>query len=164
MKAKWGSCNHCAGSIRLNTDLARSRGNASNTLLFTRWLICSNRHYARFVALMDQFMPKWQSHRDTLNRLRSGMRAGTTDAANAGKGPRAVSNLVLSGLLPAGAFSVAGCQTRRTVPWRSREQGNRVKRVAADHSIRLHAVDHLDGLLYAHGLGIHIPMLLVSID
>ena len=109
-------------------------------------------------------MPKWQSHRDALNRLRSGMRAGTTDAANAGKGPRAVSNLVLSGLLPAGAFSVAGCQTRRTVPWRSREQGNRVKRVAADHSIRLHAVDHLDGLLYAHGLGIHIPMLLVSID
>jgi hypothetical protein len=24
---------------------------------------------ARFIALMDQFMPKWQSHRDVLNRL-----------------------------------------------------------------------------------------------
>ena len=26
-------------------------------------------HNARFIALMDQFMPKWQSHRDVLNRL-----------------------------------------------------------------------------------------------
>jgi len=26
-------------------------------------------HNERFMALMDQFMPKWQSHRDALNRL-----------------------------------------------------------------------------------------------
>jgi len=26
-------------------------------------------HNARFIALMDQFMPKWQSHRKALNRL-----------------------------------------------------------------------------------------------
>lgn len=26
-------------------------------------------HNARFVALMDQFMPKWQIHRQVLNRL-----------------------------------------------------------------------------------------------
>ena len=26
-------------------------------------------HNARFVALMDQHMPKWHSHQDTLNRL-----------------------------------------------------------------------------------------------
>ena len=26
-------------------------------------------HNARFVALMDRFMPKWQFHRQVLNRL-----------------------------------------------------------------------------------------------
>ena len=26
-------------------------------------------HNARFMALMDQFMPKWQSRREVLNRL-----------------------------------------------------------------------------------------------
>ena len=26
-------------------------------------------HNARFIALMDQFMPRWQLHRDALNRL-----------------------------------------------------------------------------------------------
>ena len=26
-------------------------------------------HNARFVALMDRFMPKWQFYRDQLNRL-----------------------------------------------------------------------------------------------
>ena len=26
-------------------------------------------HNARFVALMDQFMPQWQFYRDQLNRL-----------------------------------------------------------------------------------------------
>jgi predicted metal-dependent hydrolase len=36
----------------------------------TKWGSCNpHTHNARFIALMDPFMPKWQGHRKTLNRL-----------------------------------------------------------------------------------------------
>jgi Protein of unknown function DUF45 len=70
MKTKWGSCNHRAGSIRLNTDLARKPRECLEYIVVHETVhLLEPTHNARFVALMDQFMPKWQSHRDALNRL-----------------------------------------------------------------------------------------------
>jgi len=70
MKTKWGSCNHRAGSIRLNTDLARKPRECLEYIVVHEMVhLLEPTHNAHFMALMDQFMPKWQSHRDTLNRL-----------------------------------------------------------------------------------------------
>jgi predicted metal-dependent hydrolase len=70
MKTKWGSCNHRAGSIRLNTDLARKPRECLEYILVHEMIhLLEPTHNERFMTLMDQFMPKWQSHRDVLNRL-----------------------------------------------------------------------------------------------
>ena len=70
MKTKWGSCNDRAGSIRLNTDLARKPMECLEYIVVHEMVhLLEPTHNARFMALMDQFMPKWQSHRDVLNRL-----------------------------------------------------------------------------------------------
>jgi predicted metal-dependent hydrolase len=70
MKTKWGSCNERAGSIRLNTDLARKPMDCLEYIVVHEMVhLLEPKHNARFMALMDQFMPKWQSHREVLNRL-----------------------------------------------------------------------------------------------
>ena len=70
MKTKWGSCNHRARTIRLNTDLAKKPPDCLEYLIVHEMVhLLEPTHNARFVSLMDHFMPKWQSHRDTLNRL-----------------------------------------------------------------------------------------------
>jgi hypothetical protein len=70
MKTKWGSCNPRTRSIRLNTDLAKKPRDCLEYIVVHELIhLLEPTHNARFVALMDQFMPKWQSHRDALNRL-----------------------------------------------------------------------------------------------
>jgi predicted metal-dependent hydrolase len=70
MKTKWGSCNHRAGSIRFNTDLARKPKECLEYIAVHEMIhLLEPTHTERFVALMDRFMPKWQSVRDALNRL-----------------------------------------------------------------------------------------------
>jgi predicted metal-dependent hydrolase len=70
MKTKWGSCNERAGSIRLNTDLARKPMECLEYIVVHEMVhLLEPTHNARFIALMDQYMPKWQSHREVLNRL-----------------------------------------------------------------------------------------------
>lgn len=70
MKTKWGSCNHHARSIRLNTDLAKKPTECLEYLVVHELVhLLEPSHNARFVALMNQHMPKWRSHQDTLNRL-----------------------------------------------------------------------------------------------
>jgi predicted metal-dependent hydrolase len=70
MKTKWGSCNHRAGSIRLNTDLARKPRECLEYIVVHEMVhLLEPTHNDRFMALMDQFMPKWQLYRDTLNTL-----------------------------------------------------------------------------------------------
>jgi predicted metal-dependent hydrolase len=70
MKTKWGSCNHRVGSIRLNTDLARKPRECLEYIVVHEMVhLLEPTHNERFMALMDQFMPKWQFHRDTLNSL-----------------------------------------------------------------------------------------------
>lgn len=70
MKTKWGSCNPKKRSIRLNTDLARKPRECLEYLIVHEMAhILEPTHNARFVALMDQFMPNWQHRRDQLNQL-----------------------------------------------------------------------------------------------
>jgi hypothetical protein len=70
MKTKWGSCNADSGSIRLNTELAKKPCECLEYIVVHEMVHMLERtHNARFVALMDQFVPKWQFYRDVLNRL-----------------------------------------------------------------------------------------------
>jgi len=70
MKTKWGSCNHSARSIRLNTELAKKPRECLEYIVVHEMThVLEPTHNARFVALMDQFMPQWQFYRDQLNRL-----------------------------------------------------------------------------------------------
>ncbi len=70
MKTKWGSCNPATGAIRLNTDLAKKPRDCLEYILVHELVhLLEPTHNARFVALMDQFMPKWKSHRDLVNLL-----------------------------------------------------------------------------------------------
>ena len=70
MKTRWGSCNHRAFSIRLNTDLAKKPKDCLEYIVVHEMAhLLEPTHNARFIALMDQFMPKWQFYRDKLNRL-----------------------------------------------------------------------------------------------
>ena len=70
MKTKWGSCNHRARSIRLNTHLASKPMECLEYIVVHEMVhLLEPTHNERFMALMDQLMPKWRSHRDVLNRL-----------------------------------------------------------------------------------------------
>lgn len=70
MKTKWGSCNHYTRAIRLNTELAKKPPECLEYIVVHELIhLREPTHNARFVALMDRYMPKWQMHRDMLNRL-----------------------------------------------------------------------------------------------
>lgn len=70
MKTRWGSCNHKARTIRLNTELAKKPAECLEYIVVHELVhLLEPTHNARFLALMDQFMPKWQLHRQVLNRL-----------------------------------------------------------------------------------------------
>ena len=70
MKTKWGSCNHQARNIRLNTDLAKKPPDCLEYLVVHELThLLEPTHNARFIALMDRHMPQWRSHQESLNRL-----------------------------------------------------------------------------------------------
>jgi len=70
MKTRWGSCNHKARTIRLNTELAKKPAECLEYLVVHELIhLLEPTHNARFVALMDRFMSKWQFYREVLNRL-----------------------------------------------------------------------------------------------
>jgi predicted metal-dependent hydrolase len=70
MRTRWGSCNAAKGNIRLNTDLAKKPPECLEYILVHEMIhLLEPTHSKRFLALMDQFMPKWQFHRASLNRL-----------------------------------------------------------------------------------------------
>ena len=70
MKTKWGSCNPTAGNIRLNTELAKKPPECLEYIVVHEMThLLEPTHNARFRALMDRFMPKWQFYLDQLNRL-----------------------------------------------------------------------------------------------
>jgi predicted metal-dependent hydrolase len=70
MKTRWGSCNHKARTIRLNTELAKKPPECLEYIVVHEMVhLLEPTHNARFVALMDRFMPKWRFYREALNRL-----------------------------------------------------------------------------------------------
>lgn len=70
MKTKWGSCNHKARNIRLNTELAKKPIECLEyTIVHEMTHLLEPTHNSRFISLMDHFMPKWQFYRDKLNQL-----------------------------------------------------------------------------------------------
>ena len=69
MKTKWGSCNHRARTLHLNTELAKKPRECLEYIVVHEMThVLEPTHNARFVALMDQCMPQWQCYRDQLNR------------------------------------------------------------------------------------------------
>jgi predicted metal-dependent hydrolase len=70
MKTKWGSCNHRAGTIRLNTELAKKPKECLEYVVVHEMVhLLEHTHNARFISIMDRFMPHWRLRRDQLNRL-----------------------------------------------------------------------------------------------
>lgn len=70
MKTKWGSCNPRARTIRLNTELAKKPKECLEYIVAHEMIhLLEPTHNARFIALMDQFMPRWQFFRQRLNCL-----------------------------------------------------------------------------------------------
>lgn len=69
MKTRWGSCNHLAGTIRLNTELAKKPKECLEYIVVHEMVhLLEPTHNAHFVVLMDQYMPHWELLRQELNR------------------------------------------------------------------------------------------------
>jgi predicted metal-dependent hydrolase len=70
MKTKWGSCNHRAGNIRLNTELAKKPKDLLEYVVVHEMLhLLEPTHSERFVALLEKSYPTWRESRAELNEL-----------------------------------------------------------------------------------------------
>lgn len=70
MKTKWGSCNHHACNIRLNTELVKKPKDLVEYVVVHEMAhLLEPTHNERFVALLDQHWPHWRECRAELNAL-----------------------------------------------------------------------------------------------
>ena len=70
MRTKWGTCNIKAKRIWLNLELAKKPVDCLEYIIVHELVhLLERSHNDRFVALMNEYMPKWRFHRDELNRL-----------------------------------------------------------------------------------------------
>ena len=70
MKTKWGGCNHRAGNIRLNTELAKKPKDLLEYVVVHEMLhLIEPNHSERFMALLAQHYPTWREARVELNEL-----------------------------------------------------------------------------------------------
>ncbi|MBV6404466.1 MAG: M48 family metallopeptidase [Flavobacteriales bacterium] len=70
MRTKWGSCNHKAGNIWLNLELAKKPPRCLEYIIVHELVhLLEHTHNARFVAYMDRFMPNWKARRTELNAM-----------------------------------------------------------------------------------------------
>ena len=70
MKTKWGSCNHRAGNIRLNTELVKKPRDLLEYVVVHEMIhLVVPTHSAHFLALMTRHYPGWQEARAELNEL-----------------------------------------------------------------------------------------------
>ncbi|WP_310645411.1 SprT family zinc-dependent metalloprotease [Limnohabitans sp.] len=70
MKTKWGSCNHHARNIRLNTELVKKPKDLVEYVVVHEMAhLLEPTHSERFVALLDQHWPHWRECRAELNAL-----------------------------------------------------------------------------------------------
>ncbi len=70
MKTRWGSCNPRAGTIRLNTELAKKPVECLEYIVVHEMVhLLEQGHNDRFVAVVDRLMPQWRFCRAKLNQL-----------------------------------------------------------------------------------------------
>lgn len=70
MKTKWGSCNHRAATIRLNTELVKKPRDLLEYVVVHEMLhLREPTHNARFLALLGRHYPSWKEARAELNEL-----------------------------------------------------------------------------------------------
>jgi predicted metal-dependent hydrolase len=70
MKTKWGSCNHRARTIRVNTELVKKPKDLLEYVIVHEMLhLLEQRHSERFFALLDRHYPTWREARSELNEL-----------------------------------------------------------------------------------------------
>ncbi len=70
MKTKWGSCNHKAGHIRLNTELVKKPKDLAEYVIVHEMVhLLEPTHNDRFVALLDKYYPTWREARAELNEI-----------------------------------------------------------------------------------------------
>ena len=69
MKTRWGSCTPKTGRIRLNVDLVKKpRECLEYVVVHEMTHLLEPTHNARFIALMDRFLPRWRHSRKLLNQ------------------------------------------------------------------------------------------------
>ncbi len=70
MKTKWGSCNHNAGHIRLNTELVKKPKDLIEYVIVHEMAhLMDPTHSDRFVAVLNKHYPTWREARAELNEL-----------------------------------------------------------------------------------------------
>lgn len=70
MKTKWGSCNHAAGNIRLNTELAKKPKDLLEYVIVHEMAhLIEPTHSDRFIAILEEHYPSWREARAELNEL-----------------------------------------------------------------------------------------------
>ena len=70
MKTKWGSCNHRAHTIRLNTELVKKPKDLLEYVVVHEMLhLMAPTHSQRFLELMSKHYPAWREARAELNEL-----------------------------------------------------------------------------------------------
>ncbi len=70
MKTKWGSCNHGAGTIRLNTELVKKPKDLLEYVVVHEMLhLIVPTHSERFLTLLGKHYPSWREARAELNEL-----------------------------------------------------------------------------------------------
>src|SRR5687767_6780778 len=70
MKTKWGSCNHRARTIRLNTELVKKPKDLLEYVVIHEMLhLLEKTHNERFVAMLERNYPTWREARAELNEL-----------------------------------------------------------------------------------------------
>jgi predicted metal-dependent hydrolase len=70
MKTKWGSCNHKAGHIRLNTELVKKPKDLIEYVVVHELVhLIEPTHSDRFIAILSQHYPSWREARAELNDL-----------------------------------------------------------------------------------------------
>lgn len=76
MKTKWGSCNHRARTIRLNTELVKKPRDLLEYVVVHEMIhLISPTHSERFVTLLSKHFPSWREARAELNELPLGAEA-----------------------------------------------------------------------------------------
>lgn len=70
MKTKWGSCTPASGSIRINLELMKKPPECLEYIVVHEMAhLLEPSHNRHFIALMEQFLPKWRLYREELNAL-----------------------------------------------------------------------------------------------